>query len=236
MSLLMPGTRPFQDRSEAGRVLAGLLRHYAGREDVVVLGLPRGGVPVAYEVARALNAPLDVLVVRKLGVPGHCELAMGAIAGGVRVLNDDVVKGLGIPDQVIEAVATREQQELERRENSYRDGRTAQQVHDRIVILVDDGLATGSTMHAAVSVVRRQQPARVIVAVPTAARQSCEEFTREVGECICAITPEPFHAVGLWYEDFATVTDAEVCALLKTAANEQAGPRALRGPAQHATH
>ena len=226
MSLLMPGTRPFRNRRDAGRILAGLLSHYAGRADVVVLGLPRGGVPVAYEIARALNAPLDVLVVRKLGVPGHHELAMGAIAWDVRVLNDDVVEELGIPAAIIDDVAAREQQELERRENSYRDGQPARQVHDRIVILVDDGLATGSSMRAAVNALRQQHPARIVVAVPTAARQTCEEFTQEVDECICAITPESFYAVGLWYQDFATVTDAEVRALLGAAANEQTVPTA----------
>lgn len=205
----------FRDRSEAGQLLAERLIAYAGRPDILVLALPRGGVPVAYEVARALGAPLDIFVVRKLGIPGHEELAMGAIAsGGVRVLNDDVVQALHIPERVIEAVAARELRELERRERAYRGDRPAPDVRDRTVILVDDGLATGSTMRAAVAALRRLGPARIVVAVPTAAPSTCEEFRREADECICQITPEPFHAVGLWYQDFSQTTDDEVRDLL----------------------
>jgi erythromycin esterase-like protein/predicted phosphoribosyltransferase len=211
--LLRPGL--FRDRREAGRLLAEKLGAYANRPDVLVLALPRGGVPVAYEVARALGAPLDVFVVRKLGVPGYEELAMGAVAtGGVRVLNDQVVKRLGIPDQVIDAVAAREQQELARRERIYRDGRPPPEIRDRTVILVDDGLATGATMHAAIHALRQNQPARIVVAVPTASPETCEEMRAEVDDVICAITPEPFHAVGLWYQDFSQTTDQEVRDLL----------------------
>jgi predicted phosphoribosyltransferase len=209
----------FRDRYEAGRLLAEQLTAYAGRPDVLVLALPRGGVPVAYEVARALGAPLDVFAVRKLGVPGHEELAMGAIAsGGVYVLNDEVVQALRIPSRVIEAVAARELRELGRRERAYRDGRPAPVVRGRTVILVDDGLATGSTMRAAVAALRRLGPARVVVAVPTAAPATCAELRREADECACAITPEPFYAVGLWYEDFSQTTDDEVRDLLARAA------------------
>jgi predicted phosphoribosyltransferase len=189
---------------------------------VLVLALPRGGVPVAYEVARALDAPLDVFLVRKLGVPGHEELAMGAIAsGGVRVLNEDVVHHLRIPDEAIEKVARREQQELERREREYRGDRPPPEVSGRTVILIDDGLATGSTMRAAVMALRQQRPARIIVAVPAAAESTCDEFRAEVDEVFCAITPEPFYAVGLWYEDFSQTTDEEVRDLLERAAQAQ---------------
>src|SRR6195256_2824836 len=183
----------FRDRREAGRLLAEKLAPYANRPDVLVLALPRGGVPVAYEVARALGAPLDVFVVRKLGVPGYEELAMGAVAtGGVRVLNDQIVDRLGIPDHLIDAVAAREQQELSRRERLYRGGRPPPSVRDRTVILVDDGLATGATMLAAIEALRQLQPARIVVAVPTAAPDTCEKFRATVDEVICAITPEPF--------------------------------------------
>ena len=207
--------RPFRDRSEAGRLLASKLAAYVNHPDVLVLALPRGGVPVAYEVARALGAPLDVFLVRKLGVPGHEELAMGAVAtGGVRVLNDQVVRALHIPDYVIDAVAAREQQELARRERLYRGGRPPPDVRGRTVILVDDGLATGATMHAAIKALRQLQPARLVVAVPTAAPETCEALRAEVDEVICAITPEPFYAVGLWYEDFSQTTDEEVRDLL----------------------
>jgi erythromycin esterase-like protein/predicted phosphoribosyltransferase len=211
--LLRPGL--FRDRREAGRLLAAKLAKYGGRPDVIVLALPRGGVPVAYEVASALGAPLDVFVVRKLGVPGYEELAMGAVAtGGVRVLNDQLVNRLGIPDSIIDAVASREEQELARRERLYRDGRPPPNVRGRTVILVDDGLATGATMHAAIQALRQQQPARIVVAVPTASPETCEEMRTEVDEVICAITPEPFHAVGLWYQDFSQTTDEEVRELL----------------------
>src|SRR5258705_10136213 len=211
--LLKPGL--FRDRREAGRLLAAKLTAYANRPDVIVLALPRGGVPVADEVARALGAPLDVFVVRKLGVPGSEELAMGAVAtGGVRVLNDQIVDRLGIPDHLVDAVAVREQQELSRRERLYRGGRPPPDVRGRAVILVDDGLATGATMHAAIHALRQQQPARIVVAVPTAAPETCEELRAEVDEVICAVTPEPFHAVGLWYRDFSQTTDEEVRDLL----------------------
>ena len=205
----------FRDRREAGRLLAAKLAGYANRQDVLVLALPRGGVPVAYEAARALNAPLDVFLVRKLGVPGHEELAMGAVAaGGVRVLNEDVVRSLGIPEYVIEEIAKQEQRELARRERLYRDDRPPPDIRGRIVILVDDGLATGATMHAAIEALRQQQPGRIVVAVPTASPQTCEELRAEVDDVICAITPEPFYAVGLWYQDFSQTTDEEVRDLL----------------------
>ena len=211
--------RPFRDRAEAGRILAEKLVAYAGRPDVLVLALPRGGVPVAFEVTRALDVPLDVFVVRKLGVPGHEELAMGAIAsGGVRVLNEDVIQALHPPFRVIEAVAARELEELGRRERSYRGDRPALQVRGGTVILVDDGLATGSTMRAAVKALRRLGPDRIVVAVPTAAPSTCTELGLEADECICCITPDPFYAVGVWYEDFSQTTDREVRDLLERAA------------------
>ena len=211
--VLRPGL--FRDRREAGRLLAAKLSAYADRPDLLVLALPRGGVPVAYEVARALGAPLDVFVVRKLGVPGYEELAMGAVAtGGVRVLNEEIVERLGIPNHLIDAVAAREQQELSRRERLYRGGRPPPDVRRRTVILVDDGLATGATMLAAIEALRQLQPTRIVVAVPTAAPETCEELRAKVDDVICAITPEPFHAVGLWYHDFSQTTDEEVRDLL----------------------
>jgi predicted phosphoribosyltransferase len=207
--------RLYHDRTEAGRVLAERLAPYANRPDVIVLALPRGGVPVAYEVARALHAPLDVFLVRKLGVPGQEELAMGAVAtGGVRVLNDQVVRALRIPNSVIDAVAAWEQEELERRERLYRGDRPPPDVRGKTVILVDDGLATGSTMLAAVKALRQQQPARIVVAVPVAAPDTCELLRGEVDDIVCAVTPEPFYAVGMWYEDFSQTTDEEVRELL----------------------
>jgi predicted phosphoribosyltransferase len=209
----------FRDRREAGQLLATALSRYAGRPDVVVLALPRGGVPVAYEVAQALGAPLDVFVVRKLGVPGHEELAMGAVATpGVRVLNEEVVRGLGIPARMIEAVAAREQAELARRERLYRGDRPAVDVHGRTVILVDDGLATGASIHAAIQALRQRQPARIVVAVPIAAPDRCEALKDQVDDVVCAVTPEPFHAVGLWYDDFSQTTDDEVRELLARSA------------------
>ncbi|HKC55167.1 MAG TPA: phosphoribosyltransferase [Vicinamibacterales bacterium] len=212
----MDDRQPFMDRRDAGRVLASRLRSYAGRDDVVVLALPRGGVPVAYEVASALGAPLDVFLVRKLGTPGHRELAMGAIAsGGVRVLNDDVVRWYGIPESAIESVAREETEELERREHAYRRDRPAPDLADRIVILVDDGLATGSTMRAAAQAVRAHGPSRVIVAVPVGARQTCSEIAAVADEVVCARTPEPFSAVGQWYVDFDQTDDGEVRDLLQ---------------------
>jgi predicted phosphoribosyltransferase len=217
--------KPFKNRTEAGRLLADKLKRYAARPDVLVLALPRGGVPVAYEVARELNAPLDIFLVRKLGVPGHEELAMGAIAsGGVRTLNEDVIRPLRIPGEVINAVTAEEQKELERRQRAYRGDRPAPDVRGRTVILVDDGLATGSTMRAAVAALRQQQPARIVVAVPTAAPATCDEFRGEVDEIVCAITPEPFYAVGLWYDDFSQTTDEEVRDLLGRAERERSAP------------
>jgi predicted phosphoribosyltransferase len=215
-------TVPFRDRRDAGRRLAAKLTAYTDRPDVLVLALPRGGVPVAYEVAQALRAPLDVFLVRKLGVPGHEELAMGAIAtGGVLVLNDEVVQGLRIPPHVIEAVAAQEQQELARRERLYRSDRPPPEVSGRTVILIDDGLATGATMRAAAAALRQQQPARLVIAVPIAAPSTCEELRDEADEIICAVTPEPFYAVGLWYEDFSPTTDEEVRDLLRRAARQE---------------
>jgi predicted phosphoribosyltransferase len=210
----------FHDRADAGRVLATRLGEYADRPDVLVLALPRGGVPVGYEVARALHAPLDVFLVRKLGVPGHEELAMGALAsGGVRVINQDVVRALGIPEDVLAEVTAQEAQELRRRERLYRDDRHAPAVAGRTVILVDDGLATGSTMRAAVAALRRLGPARVLVAVPVGAADTCAELAREADDAVCAVTPEPFLAVGMWYEDFTQTTDEEVRELLERAAH-----------------
>jgi putative phosphoribosyl transferase len=208
-------SRPFRDRVDAGRALASELKKYAGRDDVVVLALPRGGVPVAYEVARALGAPLDVFIVRKLGVPGHEEYAMGAVAsGGVRVVSEDVVRSLGLTAADVERVAAREIAELERRERLYRGQRPEPELGGRTVILVDDGLATGSTMKAAVKALAARKPASIVVAVPVAAADTCRELARDVHEVVCAVTPEPFHAVGLWYEDFRQTTDDEVHALL----------------------
>jgi len=208
----------FRDRADAGRLLAERLSHYAGRDDVLVLGLPRGGVPVAAEVARALGAPLDVFLVRKLGLPGQEELAMGAIAsGGARVLNEELVETLAIPEALIDAVAAREEEELRRRERLYRGERTPPEVEGKTVILVDDGLATGSSMRAAVAALRRRRPARIVVAVPTAPVSTCEELRPEVDELVCARTPQPFYAVGIWYENFNQTTDEEVRRLLAEA-------------------
>jgi predicted phosphoribosyltransferase len=216
-------TPVFRDRREGGRALAKVLSAYADRSDVIVLALPRGGVPVGYEVARALHAPLDVFVVRKLGVPGHEEYAMGAVAtGGVRVLNDKIVRLLGIPDEAVEAVARAEQQELDRCERLYRDGRPPIDVRRRTVMLVDDGLATGATMLAAVKALQSEGAARIVVAVPTAARETCEDMRRDADDVVCAITPEPFHAVGLWYQDFPQTSDAEVRELLAQAQRDVA--------------
>jgi len=207
--------QPFIDRRQAGRELAAKLRAYRGRDDVIVLALPRGGVPVAFEIAETLDAPLDIFVVRKLGMPGHPEFAMGAIAsGGVRVLSEDVIRWYGIPKSAVEAVARQELAELERREREYRHGRLMIALRHRTVMLVDDGLATGSTMRAAVQAVRLQQPARVIVAVPVGAPETCAELADITDETVCARTPEPFSAVGLWYRDFSQTTDDEVRALL----------------------
>jgi putative phosphoribosyl transferase len=211
----------YRDRAEAGQLLAERLADYAGRSDVLVLGLPRGGVPVAFEVARRLQAPLDVFLVRKLGVPGYQELAMGALAtGAVRVMNKDVVRALGISEDVVESVTAKQQDELERRERLYRGNRPPIEVGGRIVILVDDGLATGSTMRAAVAALRRQEPARIVIAVPVGAQETCEELRAEADEVVCLRTPEPFHAVGLWFDNFSQTTDQEVSDLLQRAAEE----------------
>jgi predicted phosphoribosyltransferase len=213
----------FLDRSDAGRRLAVSLQHYARRQDVTILALPRGGVPVGYEVAHALQAPLDVFLVRKLGVPGHEELAMGAIAsGGVRVVNRDVVLELGIPEQAIERVAAREQAELERREREYRGNRPPPELRGRTAILCDDGLATGSTMRAAVASLRQQEAGRIVVAVPVAAARTCNVLRSEVDELVCLMTPAYFQAVGEWYEDFQQTGDDEVRELLARAESEYA--------------
>jgi predicted phosphoribosyltransferase len=215
----------YADRREAGAALAGRLRQFAGRDDVVVLPLPRGGVPVGYEVARILGAQLDVFVVRKLGLPDHPELAMGAIAsGGVRVLNEEVLESIPVSEAAIEAVTRTEQLELERRERAYRDGRPAVPIEGRVVILVDDGLATGSTMRAAVVAVRQLRPSRIVVAVPVGAWQACHDLREVADDVICAFTPEPFRAVGLWYADFSQTTDAEVRQLLALAAASATTP------------
>lgn len=217
-----PMERTFENRAEAGRSLAERLKEYVGRDDVIVLGLPRGGVPVAYEVARALRAPLDVFIVRKLGVPGFEELAAGAIAsGGVRVLNEDVVRALPNADAIIESVTAREKNELERREQSYRDGLPAPQVRGRIVILVDDGVATGATMRAAVKALRQSGAAKIVVAVPVGPPETCREIEAEADEIVCATAPEFFRAVGQYYEDFSQTSDKEVRDLLTLAARER---------------
>jgi putative phosphoribosyl transferase len=209
-------TSRFRDRAEAGQLLAERLRTYSGRDDVVVLALPRGGVPVAYEVAKELGAPLRVFVVRKIGVPGHEELAMGAIAsGGVLVLDEDLVRGLGIDREQLERSIAAESRELERRQRLY--GGDALGLEGKTVVLVDDGLATGSTMRAAAAAVRRAGPARVIVAVPVASTETCAQFREVVDEIVCELTPKPFHAVGLWYDDFSQTTDDEVRELLARA-------------------
>ena len=207
----------FRDRHHAGQVVAQRLAHYRDRRDTIVLGLPRGGVPVAAQVASALHAPLDVFVVRKLGFPGHEEYAMGAIAsGGARVINPDAI-AFRVPQATIDAVAEREQKELERRERLYRGSRPPLVLENRVVVLVDDGLATGSTMRAAATAVKQANPARVVVAVPVAAAETCADLGREVDEIVCAETPEPFRAVGLWYLDFGQTSDDEVRALLDAA-------------------
>ena len=214
--------RAFPNRAEAGRLLAEKLEKYADRNDVIVLGLPRGGVPVAYEVAKSLRAPLDVFIVRKLGVPGFEELAAGAIAsGGVRVLNEDVLRALPNADEIIESVTAKETAELERREKSYRDDRPAPEFRDRVVILVDDGLATGATMRAAVKALRQRGVAKIVVAVPVGPPDTCREFEDEADETICASAPEFFQAVGQYYEDFSQTSDEEVRDLLARAAEDR---------------
>jgi predicted phosphoribosyltransferase len=211
----------FLDRYDAGRRLAAALSHYANQANVLVLGLPRGGVPVAYEVARALHAPLDVFLVRKLGFPGHPELAMGAIAtGGVRILDRQLIQMYGVPADAIELVTTQERQELARRERLYRDDRPPPDVRGRTAILIDDGLATGSTMRAAVEALREEGARRIVVAVPVAPPDTCEAMKDEVDEIVCAVTPEPFRAVGIWYADFSETMDDEVRDLLSRGERE----------------
>ncbi len=210
--------RLFRDRRDAGQVLAGLLNQYRNQSEAIVLALPRGGVPVGYEISRALGAPLDVFVVRKLGVPGHEELAMGAIAsGGVRVLNRSVIDHLAITKEQVEEVAGQEGRVLAHREREYRGDRPPAELSGRTVVLVDDGLATGASMRAAVAAARNQGAGRIVVAVPVAARETCEALESEADDVVCAVTPEPFYAVGLWYDDFSQTTDEEVRALLADA-------------------
>jgi predicted phosphoribosyltransferase len=207
--------QPFSNRAEAGELLAARFSALAARKDVVVLALPRGGVPIGYAVATALGVTLDVFVVRKLGVPGHEELAMGAIASGdVQLVNHDVVNALGIPPNVIDQVARQERVELDRREQLYRGKRPMTPLANKTVLLVDDGLATGSTMRAAIAAVRQQHPASIIVGVPVGAPSTCQELTKDADEVVCLRTPEPFVAVGLWYRDFSETSDAEVRTLL----------------------
>lgn len=205
----------FHDRADAGRQLAAKLAAYVNRPEVLVLGLPRGGIPVAAEVARSLHALLDVCLVRKLGVPGHSELAMGAIASdGVPVLNNDIINWLEISDQTIRVVTAQELRELRRRDRAYRGNRPPPTISDRIIILVDDGIATSATIRAAISVIKPHHPAKLVIAVPVAPQEICKQLQTEVDEVVCLMTPEPFYAIGLWYEDFSQLTDAEVRALL----------------------
>ena len=217
--------RAFPNRIEAGRQLAEKLEQYAGRDDVIVLGLPRGGVPVANEVAKRLGAPLDVFIVRKLGVPGFEELAAGAIAsGGVRVLNEDVMRAIPHADQAIEVVTARETAELQRREQIYREGRPAPELRDRIAILVDDGLATGATMRAAVKALRQRGAAKIVVAVPVGPPDTCRQLEQEADEMMCLSTPAFFQAVGQYYEDFSQISDEDVSELLAHGAQERPAP------------
>lgn len=217
-------TQLFQDRIDAGHELAAVLApRYAGRTDVVVLGLPRGGVPVAYEIAIALDAPLDVFVVRKLGLPAHEEFGIGAIAsGGVRVVDESVLRAYGVDPETLEEITERERRELARRERLYRDDRPFPSLRQRTVILVDDGLATGSTMRAAVAAVRADAPHAIVIAVPVGASETCRTMTDTVDDLVCLMTPEPFYAVGLWYENFDQTSDEEVHELLERAATRQA--------------
>lgn len=215
---------PLTDRTEGGRELAEALVHYRGQEKVLILALPRGGVPVAYEIAAALHAPLDLLLVRKLGAPGQRELAMGAIAsGGIRVLNHDLIRTLSVTERDIERVAEQEQRELERREAAYRGDRPRPVIGDRTVILVDDGVATGATMRAAIASLRQQNPARIVIALPLAPASTVATLAREADEVICLHSPEPFVAIGRWYQDFGQVSDQEVQALLTRAWENHTG-------------
>ncbi len=205
----------FRNRTEAGKLLASRLTQYADRTDVLVLGLPRGGVPVAFEIAAKLKAPLDICLVRKLGFPGNKEVAMGAIAsGGVRILNDDLLSELNISQKTIEEVTAQELKELQRRDRVYRGDRIAPTIGHQIIILVDDGLATGSTMRAAIAGLKLQNPQRIVVAVPVSSVDAYQEISDEVDEVVCLKMPEPFYAIGLWYENFAQTSDIEVCELL----------------------
>lgn len=215
----------FTNRTEAGRELARLLTRYANRPDVIVLGVPRGGIPVAFEVATTLRVPLDIFVLRKLGVPGHEELAFGAIAsGGVRVLDSDVINSLGLSQLDIETVTAAEKQELKRRERIYRGGRSALDLQGLVVILVDDGIATGSSIRAAIRAIRQMNPARIVVATPVAPDSTCIRLRSEVDELVCAETPEYFYGVGQFYEDFSQVSDEEVTELLDRAAPRSGAP------------
>jgi predicted phosphoribosyltransferase len=215
----------FLNRREAGLELAEKLDRFAGRQDVIVLGLARGGVPVAYEVARCLDVPLDVFVVRKLGAPGHEEFAIGAIAtGGVRVLNEDAIQLLGLPPRMVDRITMVEQQELERREKAYRGGRGPAIVRGRTVIVVDDGLATGATMKAAVAALRKLSPKSITVAAPVVARDTLHEFEKVADGCTYVMAPDPFYGVGLWYVDFSPTTDSEVQLLLEAAARDAVSP------------
>jgi putative phosphoribosyl transferase len=215
----------FRNRTEAGKLLASKLTQYANHPDVLVLGLPRGGVPIAFEVAKALNAPLDIWLVRKLGVPGQKELAMGAIAtGGIQVLNEDLLDWLRIPGQTITRVAEQEFQELQRRDRLYRGDRPLPNIRDRIVILIDDGLATGSTMRAVIVALKHQQPQRIIIAVPVAPLDTCDRLRSEVDELVCLMTPKHFAGIGQWYEDFTQTTDEQVCELLNATTNDPQCP------------
>jgi len=221
----------FRDRIEAGQVLAQRLKGVIRDSNPIVLALPRGGVPVGFEVAKALHSDLDIFLVRKLGVPGHEELAIGAIAsGGIRVLNQTLIRELGLTSLVIDSITARERREIERRERLYREHRPPLAVGDRTVILVDDGLATGATMLAAARALRIQRPKRIIVAVPVASREACDEFRRHMDETVCAEMPEPFCSVGSWYEDFSQTSDAEVRELLERAAHERVPKEELWHP------
>jgi putative phosphoribosyl transferase len=219
----------FQNRTEAGQLLAQKLEAYTGRPDTLVLALPRGGVPVAYEVAMHLHLPLDIFIVRKLGLPGEEELAMGALAsGGTRILNMELIKEAKVPDSLVEKVTAEERQELERREQLYRNNRPALEIKGRTVILIDDGLATGTSMRVAALALKRQQPDRLVVAVPVAPPGIYEDFSDLADEVVCVITPRNLYAIGMWYDDFAQTTDQEVCDLLA-----EADRRNLSGPTPH---
>ena len=224
--------RAFEDRRDAGRQLADRFERYIGQRDVIVLGLPRGGVPVAYEIARRIGAPLDVLIVRKLGVPGHPEVAMGAIAsGGIRVVDQPIADALGVSAKAFESIEQRERAELERRERTFRSGQAPLDVAGKTVVLVDDGLATGASMIAAIEALRTRQPKRVVAAVPVAPRETCAALRERTDEMICLLTPTHMTAVGLWYEDFEQTTDLEVHELLAAAAREL--PARTARAAQH---